>query len=185
MLRLLTLLIALLGAQALCAKQDVTPSTFHRLLVFNHSNELLVVKIKDRELWVTPGWYQDQENTIRQGLTELAGSYGLKIVDPSLRGVFVLLMGQQQKTSTRLIHVAIVQKPDIQLPEGIDQARWLPVDQALELINLPHIRYKIEQITAHPDTVWGGTQKMHWEDGVNKFEVVEEFYPLFSVGAGK
>ena len=181
MIRLFVLLTVLLCAPSLYAQEDSTPSTFHRLLIFNDSNEMLVVKIKDRDLWVTPGWYQSQDSTIREGLKNLAESYALEIHNLQLRGVFILRMGSEQKISTRLIHSAKALNEDYKLPDGIDQVKWLPVDQALEVINLPHIQYQIKQITAYPETVWGGTQKMYWEGGVNKFEVAEDFYPLFSV----
>ncbi|ACV26455.1 hypothetical protein [Kangiella koreensis] len=184
MIRLFALLTVLLCAPILNAQEEPTPSTFHRLLIFNDSNEILVVKIKDRDLWVTPGWYLNQDSTIREGLTNLADSYALKIHELQLRGVFILRMGLDQKTSTRLIHSAVAFNEDYKLPDGIDQVKWLPVNQVLEVINLPHIQYQIKQIVAHPETVWGGTQKMHWEDGVNKFEVLEEFYPLFVASNG-
>lgn len=184
MIRLCALWIVLLCVPSVFAQEDSTPSTFHRLLIFNDNNEMLVVKITDRDLWVTPGWYQNQDSTIKEGLTNLAESYALEIHNPQLRGVFILRMGLDQKVSTRLIHSAKALNENYKLPDGIDQVKWLPVDQALEVINLPHIQYQIKQIMAYPEAVWGGTQKMRWEGGVNKFEVVEDFYPLFAVNNG-
>lgn len=153
---------------------------FHRLLAFNQQGELLVVKIKDRELWVTPGWYQDNNLTVKEGLEKLAGSYGLTISDLKLSGVFTLRMGKEQSPSTRLIYLANTQGQGDILPEGIDKIAWQPLTEALQTINLAHIRYQVKQIIANPQTVWGGTQKMRWEEGINRFGVVEDFYPLFA-----
>lgn len=172
--------IALLTPMVAFAQASPEVSTFHRLLIFNASNQLLVVKIKDKDLWVTPGWYQDNSQSIKTGLKGLASSFGLTITEPELRGVFTLKMGAQQNTSVRLIYTASADNTHGAMPEGIDSMKWLPVTEALNVINLPHIRYQIKQIIEKPAIVWGGAQKMHFEDGTHHFEVIEDFYPLFT-----
>ncbi|PHV04072.1 hypothetical protein CSQ96_27910 [Janthinobacterium sp. BJB412] len=75
----------MLLSQSLYAQEAPKTSTFHRLLLLNEKNELMVVKIKNSNRWVTPGWYQDDRLTIAQGLDELAAGYGVKIATPKLR----------------------------------------------------------------------------------------------------
>lgn len=180
MMRLSAWIIALLLVQPTSA-QDISnqPNTFHRLLIFNEHGELLVVKIQGRDLWVTPGWYQDNQLTIQQGLEALTKSYGLTTGTPKLRGLFTLQMGDDQNISTRLIYSVVSLGGDILCPEGIDEVRWLEVSDALEVLTLPHIKYQLEQIVTYPTTVWGGSQHMFLENGVNKMNVLEPFYALF------
>lgn len=155
--------------------------TFHRLVAVNEKSELLIVKIKDRPLWVTPGWYQDELTTPGQAMQKQLDDYGLAIKSNQLRGVFTLVMGKPSAISTRLVHIVDVTIMSKQLPEGIEEVRWLPLQEALSLVSLEHIRYQLEQIFTHPDTVWGGVQEMYWQDGTNHFSVLEPFYPLFTV----
>lgn len=174
------LLIGMLFSQALFAQELPKTSTFHRLLFLNEKNELMVVKIKNSNRWVTPGWYQDERLTIAQGLDTLAASYGVKITAPVLRGVFTL---QGSQVSTRLVYTTKIKSGELKMPDLIEEIRWLPTQQAVETITFPHIRTQITQLSKHPDVVWGGTQTMYQENGVYGSKVVEDFYPL--VGAPK
>lgn len=172
------LLLILLFSLPLFAQQAPKTSTFHRLLIFNEKSELMVVRFKDSDRWVTPGWYQDEHLTIRQGLEQLAASYGVKISSPILRGVFTLKDEQNRVSSTRLVYSAKIKSGKLKAPESIGEIEWLPVQKAAETITFPHISAQIMQITAHPEAVWGGTQRMYQEGKAYKSEVVEEFYPL-------
>lgn len=179
MRNLLLLLIALFS-QPVFAQETAKPSTFHRLLVFNEQNELMVVKVKNSNRWVTPGWYQDNRLTIKDGLNELAGSYGIKISAPLLRGVFTLRTDQNNEVSTRLVYSAKIESGKIKAPEIIEEIRWLNTSKAMELITFPHISAQLEQITKFPSTVWGGSQLMYQENGSYKSKTTEMFYPLTS-----
>ncbi len=57
-------------------------------IIYNAENELMLVKIKDTDVWVTPGFYQDSTQFIKEGLHDIASTYGLKISNPELSGVF-------------------------------------------------------------------------------------------------
>lgn len=174
------LLLILLFNQSILAQQTSTPSTFHRLLVFNENNELLVVKVKNSTRWVTPGWYQDNRLTIKDGLDELAASYGLTITTPTLRGVFTLRTAQNNEISTRLLYSAKIASGTIKLPEIIEEVRWLATNKAMELITFPHINAQLDQLSKFPHTIWGGSQLMYQEDGAYKSKTIEAFYPLAS-----
>jgi hypothetical protein len=169
------LLIAIFYSHALFAQEAPRTSTFHRLLLLNEKNELMVVKIKNSDRWVTPGWYQDDRLTLTEGLDELAASYGVKITTPNLRGVFTLKGAQ---VSTRLIYTTSIKSGVLKAPELIDEIKWLPIQKAVETITFPHIRAQITQISNYPGVVWGGSQTMYQENGVYGSKIVENFYPL-------
>lgn len=171
----LLLLIGFLYTQAICAQEAPKSITFHRLLLLNEKNELMVVKIKNSNRWVTPGWYQDDRSTVTEGLDELAASYGVKITTPALRGVFTLKGSQ---VSTRLVYTTRIKSGELKAPDLIDEIKWLPIPKAVETITFPHIRTQITQISSYPDVVWGGAQTMFLENGVYGSKIVENFYPL-------
>lgn len=175
------LLLTLLVSSPLFAQQTANTSTFHRLLIFNEKSELMLVRIKDSDRWVTPGWYQDEKLTIRQGLEQLAESYGVKISSPVLKGVFTLKDGQSRVISTRLIYSTKITSGKLEAPALIGEIKWLPVQEAAEVITYPHISAQFMQITKHPNTVWGGTQYMHRDGNTNKSEIVDVFYPLVDI----
>lgn len=159
-------------------------SAFHRLLVFNQKGELMLVRFADSGRWVTPGWYQDDKASIRQGLVGLATSHGITITDPQLRGVFSLRIDSDDTISTRLVHSAMLESGTTKLPPGIDRIEWLPVEAALERISFPHINQQIAQVTQHPGVVWGGTQLRYQEDGEPRSRIVEAFHPLSGTPSG-
>lgn len=168
-------LLALVFAQSVSAQEAPKTQTFHRPLIFNEKNELMVVKIKNMDRWVTPGWYQDDHLTIKEGLDELFASYGIKTTSPTLRGVFTLKGSQ---ISTRLVYSARTEGRETKMPGIIEEIRWLPTQKAIEVISFPHIRAQISQITKYPNTLWGGSQTMSQENGVFGSKVIEDFYPL-------
>lgn len=157
---------------------DGKVSTFHRLVVFNASGELLVVRIKDTEFWVTPGFYQDEHTLIREGLKDLAETYGLTLSPISLRGVFTLKNPARETLSTRMVYGAQLKGGSLVKPDTIDEVRWLPVEKATKLITFPHINAMIQQIARYPDTVWGGSLERSKEGEDYRVKLLEEFYPL-------
>lgn len=171
------LLLVLLFTPSLFAQEVPKTQTFNRLLIFNERNELMVVKIKNRDLWVTPGWYQDDHLTIKEGLDGLFASYGIKSTPLTLRGVFTL---KGSPISTRLVYSATIKGRETKMSEIVDEIRWLPTQKAIELITLPHIRTQISQITRHPSILWGGSQTISQENGVYGSKIIENFYPLSS-----
>lgn len=178
-MKTIRLFLMLLVPTLLAAQAASGPSTFHRLLIFNEKNELLVIKIKSVHRWVTPGWYQDDRQTVREGLDGLAASYGLRIAPPVLHGVFTLKGPEAHEMSTRLIYTTSLKGGTFSLPDSVEEARWLPVPKALETLSFPHITTQIDQITKHPGTVWGGGQQITLENGVYGCKALEAPYPLF------
>lgn len=176
----LTIFIGLFLFQTISAQVDNNVSIFHRVLVLNSNNELMVVKIKDTDFWVTPGFYQTKEQSIKKEIIKTSESYGLKISDQKLKGVFLLKRENDGKKSTSLRNVFIVKMKSgkIKLPKGIEDIKWLPVNKAVELISFPHINLMIERIMKNNDKTWGGTLLQFKENGKWKVRVLEEFYSL-------
>lgn len=174
------LLFILLVSSPLFAQQTANISTFHRLLIFNDKSELMLVRIKDSDRWVTPGWYQDEQLTIKQGLEQLAGSYGVKISSPVLRGVFTLKDGQSRVISTRLIYSTKITSGTPEAPPIIGEIKWLPVQEAAKIVTYSHISTQFMQITKYPNIVWGGTQYMPQDNSTSKSEI-DAFYPLLNM----
>ncbi|MBQ4915604.1 hypothetical protein J8L85_14205 [Maribacter sp. MMG018] len=155
-------------------------SIFHRLLIFNSQNELMVVKIENADFWVTPGLYQTKEQTIREGLDSIASSYGINIKELQLKGTFILKreLNGKNSTSLRNIYTAKIKDGVDQRPNGIEEINWLPLKKAMKKITFPHINSMIKSIMANPDKVWGGTLLQYKENDKWKTKVLEEFYTI-------
>lgn len=153
---------------------------FHRLLIFNSKQELMVVKVKNSEFWVTPGIYQNNHQLIREGLDSLASTYGITITRPTLRGIFTLKSELDSSISIRNIFVSQMNGGIIKNPEIIEEVRWLPVNKAMEIITFPHINLIINQVTQYPNDVWGGSLSMYKEGKEYKSRILEKFYPLYT-----
>ena len=155
-------------------------SIFNRLLILNSENEILVVKIENTDSWVTPGFYYNKKQTIKQGLDSIAVTYGIKIEMPELKGIFLLErnINNVESTSIRNIYTAKVQKYEIKKPKGIEEVKWLSVDKAIKQITFPHINVQIEQILNNPNKIWGGSLSQFKENGNWKTKMLQEFYVL-------
>ncbi|WP_136668039.1 NUDIX hydrolase [Flavobacterium sp. H122] len=157
-------------------------SVFNRLLILNSENELLVVKIENADMWVTPGFYQT-EQTIRQGLDSIASTYELKIEIPELKGVFFLKrdINGELSTSIRNIYTAKTKDKELKKPKGIEDIKWLPVNKAVEQITFPHINAMIEQIMNNPKKVWGGYLSQFKDNGQWKTKILQDFYVISEI----
>lgn len=166
--------------QLISAQSENDISTFHRLLILNSNNELMVVKIQDANFWVTPGFYQNSNQTIKQGLDSIASTYGLKTESPQLKGIFLLQreVNGMESTSVRNIYIMKVKERQLKKPTGISEIKWLSPTKAIEIISFPHINAMIEQIVKYPNQVWGGTLLQYKQNDTWKAKVIEAFYPL-------
>ncbi len=165
-------------AKEINPSEAIKPSVFHRLLILNERSEIMLVKIKNSERWVTPGWYQDNKTDIQTGLNVLAASYGIAITPPILRGVFTLSGPQEHAMSTRLVYVTHLKSGTLTLPEMIQEVRWVTSQEAESVLTFPHISNQIRQIVQYPNTLWGGAQAMVHKDGVYGVKTLIDFYPL-------
>ena len=159
-------------------KEDI--SIFHRLLIVNSENEVMVAKIENTDIWVTPGFYHNTKQAIKTSLDSIAATYSEEANSPQLKGVFTLKRDLDDKVSTSLRNVYLIRVNTLKktLPSGIGEVKWLPLEEALQLITFPHISAMIEQIMNNPKQIWGGTLLQFKEDDNWSMKLIEEFYPL-------
>ncbi len=177
--KLVVILFTLL-LQSVSAQVENDVSIFHRLLIVNSNDELMVVKIANTDFWVTPGLYQTENMTIRKGLDSIAATYGVEIERPKLNGVFLLKRDLNGKRSTSLRNVYRVKTKSVtpKTPNGIEEIRWLSTEEAMELITFPHINAMVDKIMNSPNEIWCGTLLQFKENEVWRAKILEEFYSL-------
>lgn len=160
--------------------QNTISSVFNRLLIFNSQNEMMVVKIENRDFWVTPGLYQTENQTLKRGLDSIASTYGIQLKDLKLKGSFLLVrdLNGTKSTSLRNVFTAKMETIHLKSPSGIENIQWLSPQDALKKITFPHINAMIQQITAKPNKVWGGTLVQHKENNQWKTIILGAFYEL-------
>jgi len=173
---LLSLLMILFSFPSF-AKDDI--STFHRLLILNDKNQLLMAKIVGKDFWVTPGWYQDSSQTIPEGLNQLALNFGLKTSTPKLKGVFTLRNQENKIFSIRNFYIVKAESGKLKATDMIEEVQWLSIDKAMDKLTFPHIRILSQQIFKHPNQVWGGSIKRFKSGEEFKATLESDFYPLF------
>ena len=182
----LILLFLLIFCHSGFAQSNNTASVFHRLIIYNADNEVMIVKIKNAEVWVTPGFYQDSVQFIKEGLHGIASTYGMKISNPELKGTFSMRreIGESKEMLIRNIYTCRYLSGKLHFPENqpfeISEIKWLPMKEALSTISFESIRIFIKQTHDYPNVVWGGSIRVIKENNKRKYEIMEEFYPLFS-----
>ncbi len=160
------------------AQENNENTEFHRLLISNEKNELLVVKIKNTDFWVTPGLYAVHNDSINNKLHQLAEDYGLTLTALTLRGQFQLKNKKTQVVLNRHFYRAHVNQYMPKIPDNIDSIRWLPFVEAMKLMTFPHIKLLTKQVIDYPDLLWAGTVLRYKKDHEYKAEIVEPFYQL-------
>lgn len=174
------LLITLLFAFPLFAQENEKISEFHRLLIFNTNNQLMVAKIKNTDFWVTPGLYSQSKDFTNENLHKLASEYGLTVTQPNLRGVFLLKNQKTNAKSNRYFFNVKVNGGELKAPDNIEAIKWLPINEAMKVITFPHINMLIKQIMEYPEAVWGGTVLRYKEGDKLKSKMTKDFYHLKS-----
>ena len=161
-------------------------SIFHRLVIYNSDKEIMLVKIKDTDVWVTPGFYQDSIQFINEGLHDIASTYGIKISNPELKGTFSMRRenGGNKEMLIRNIYSCNYLSGKVHFPENqsfkIGEIKWLPMKEALSLIPFESVRMFMKQTDDYPNFVWGGSINAIRVDNKWEYQIMEEFYPLFS-----
>lgn len=180
MKNILLVITILFAASSFVQANDKAPS-FHRLLVFNDENQLMVVKIKNTNFWVTPGLYNENNKLTHDNLYQLAADYGFKVTKPSLKGIFTLKNKKTKAESSRHFYNVKVSDGEQITPDNIEEIKWLPLTEAMQLITFPHINILLKQITQHPENIWGGTILRYKEGKEFYAKMLSDFYPLKTV----
>lgn len=166
------------------AQGNHNTSVFHRLIIYNSQNEIMLVKFKDTDVWATPGFYQDNIQFITEGLHTIASTYGIKISTPKLKGIFSLRRenGDTQKMLIRNIYHCNYLDGTIHFPKNqsfeIDEIQWLPLNEAILKIPFKYVKMFIKQTYEYPNIVWGGSISAKKENDEWNYAIMEEFYPL-------
>lgn len=175
-------LLALLGLPLMglvfSIQAKEAPSEFYRLIAQNAASQILVVKIKGTDLWVTPGLYGEKDTFSLEAFDQLAAQYGLTISTPQLRGTFKLQNKEGEHLSNRHFYVASVKSGTIALPENIELAEWLDIEQAYNVINIPHINILMKHVFDYPDEIWTASVMRHRDEKGFHAAVTEPFEPL-------
>ncbi len=188
-MKVFLVLMSLLSVQQLVVAQKATlppqgsTAPFHRLLIVNENNELLVAKVGERNFLVTPGFYQDNLTTFSEGLDKLAAEYNLPLNNPELKGVFSLRRktDKENSVSVRLVYRVDVDLQGQQLttPAGVKELRWVNFEEVSRSGMMPHIVAMIKQVNSDPNVIWGGTLLQTTNsDGTPRVQVEGEFYRL-------
>ncbi len=175
----LLLSLFILVSLNLYAQDNAGIPIFHRLLIYNQNNEVLIVKIKNTEYWLTPGIYQDDKLYLKEGLWTLANAYGLEISQPELHAVFMLKYANDTKLSIRNIFVSQTKDGVNKRPEFVSEVKWVSLKEAKKMLSFPHIIAMVNQVSSYPKTIWGGTLSNYKEDETFKCKILEDFYPLY------
>lgn len=172
--------ILMIASQNIFSQESNNVSIFHRLVIYNSQNEILLVNFKDTDIWVTPGFYQDSVQFIKEGLHRIASNYEVKITDPELRGVFSMRREFSKTTemSIRNIYSCSVVSGEIKTPESRGDAKWFAIDEAIQTVTYKSIKLFLKQINDDPETIWGGSVNVIRKDGIRDYQILEEFYPL-------
>jgi hypothetical protein len=155
-------------------------TTFHRLIIQNQNDQVMVVKIKDRDFWVTPGCYQNNSTKLNEGMNANAAEYGLTISPVELRALFTLRDEKDDSVSTRNIFVAYTEGNHSKMPSYIDEIRWLSVEESIKLMTFPQISFALEQIFENPDQIMGGSLQLKKVNGIETLTIQEPIRALFN-----
>lgn len=149
---------------------------FYRLNIVNEQGELLLVKIKEPEVWVTTGLYEEPDKFNVAQFHKMAATYGLEISDITFHGDFQLSSAKDKPFQTRYFYQAIASN-DVQIaPDFIAETRWVAPAEAFELITFPHISYLTKQTLDHPQQVWSAKIQRYTQAGEHKLQVIEGFH---------
>ena len=177
-MRGLIIFLVVLSSGLISAQENIGATTFHRMLIFNEKQELLVVKLKNHDLWVTPGLYQSHKQTLKQGIDSIASTYGMKTSNIQLRGIYGLINPAKSTFSTRNIFTMRLKSELKYLPDIIEDFRWVSLNQADKLINIPHINEFIKDIIDNPDNVRSGTVEIKVIEIRRTHQIIEKFYSI-------
>ena len=184
-MKYIIVLLSLIYCHAGYTQGSSNVSIFHRLIVYNAENEIMLVKIKDTDIWVTPGFYQDSVQFIKKGLHDLANTYGMEISTPQLKGTFSMRRenGDKKEMLVRNIYHSNYLDGKVHFPENqsfeIGEIKWLQMQEANSVISFESMRMFIKQTDDYPNEVWGGSINVIREDNNWRYETAEDFYPLF------
>ncbi|MFD2561614.1 NUDIX hydrolase [Aquimarina rubra] len=151
--------------------------TVQRLIIINDNNEILMSR--EENVWATPSLIYNKRQYLKEALDSLSNAYGVKIADLELRGKFSYKYDYHPYATLRDYFVARYVSGEIKIPEGLAEAKWMPIPEAIEKNSVTSIKEITKQIIEFPDVVWGGSFMVSHVGDHHPTKLVEPFYPLF------
>ena len=175
------IILALINPPLYSQNSEKNPDsyTIQRLIIENDKKEILIYKGKS--YWMTPAIRHNKELSIKEGLQQLAKSYGLKITQPKLAALYTYKFGFKKGVSFRSFYTAdLIGSNKTTPPSPITQAKWAPISDVTNVIGGLEVRKQmLNHILQHPETLWGGSFYLYDdEQGVRQAKILERFYSL-------
>ena len=159
--------------------QDPTHNfTVQRMLILNEKGEMLMCR--EKHVWVPPSFVFESRSHVVEGLDSLAMAFGIEVKDIELRGQFSYKYDYHPHSTLRNFYVARFEGGDLQVPPGLDEAKWVKIEEAIKLNTVISIKNITRQIIENPNTVWGGSFLVSHVGDDHPTKMVERFYPLFN-----
>lgn len=174
--------IILFGLELFAQETGNDSYTIQRLLIYNQKGEILLEK--NDFGWMTPALRHNSKTTIRDGLMNLAFEYGLKISSPKIAGMFMFMSDYKPISQFRQHFSCKLIDGELKVPESKEDAQWFSISRAIEMMSLPDtkaplvIRDMTKHLLYYPEIIWGGTFMLSKEEGIIKYEIIENFYPM-------
>ena len=146
----------------------------HRLFIVNDNDEILIT-----DDWFTPSFIHSERQYLTEALDSLATAYGVTIEEPQLRALLSYKYEYHDDATIRCFYVAKYVCGTPKTPEGMTNARWLPIKEVAKRNHVRSIGDGILKIFENPNVVWGGSFMIWHEGELHGSNVVEDFYPLF------
>ncbi|MEN0049189.1 MAG: hypothetical protein AAF806_19170 [Bacteroidota bacterium] len=149
----------------------------HRLIIVNDNNEMLMAR--EQHVWAAPSYVYKDRQYIKESFDSLAHAYGLQIADLKLHGQFSYKYDYHPHSTLRHYYVARYVNGKVKVPKGMDEAKWMPIPEAIEANTVTSIKEITQQIIQFPKTVWGGSFMVSHVGDEHPTKMVEAFYALF------
>jgi hypothetical protein len=180
---LLFISVAAITATAQQTATETDNYTIQRLIIFNKKNEILMDKARDGS-WQTPALRSNKNESVNEGLNNLAAKMGITIEKIKLAGIYTYkykdLANHPAAIAFRTHYTAKYKSGELIQPENLKgEYKWMTIKEALEKITFQALKLETTQIIKHPKTVWGGSFLHIYKDGKHdSMQILEEMYPL-------
>lgn len=173
-------LVFLLALSSLSFAQERKDNrNFFKLYVINDKKEVLLIKFQ--EAWEIPGAAYKIPQTIAQFLDTIAQHHGITITDKKLRGQITFHHEIREEPTIMLYYTAKYQSGELNTPKWGQDLKWVPLEQAYQLIPFPEMVEIMKKMNEDKKTVWGAALKITYDKDTKRrkgFEVLENFYKL-------
>jgi hypothetical protein len=155
--------------------------TIQWLLVFNPKKEILLMK--DKYGWKTPVLRSNENLSLKEGIDSLVRPIGISIHRLKLAGLTTYKysgLKDNQVVSFRSYYSAKLKDGEIIQPKDKEKEyKWLPIEEALQIIEMQPLKTELNQILKNPKSIWGGSFIMIFED--EKFKTYKQTEPFYEL----